>query len=394
MNKTNHTYQESPNNFFSFSTEGTIGKSEPADFFYVKDNHLGSVLTVVSDRKLAVDANSDGIVDYYLADVVSSNDYYSGIGMVMPGRSFSSSSYRYGAQGSEVDEEIEGDRNHITTFYREGNLENLRWWSPDPNTKNSPWESPYVWMGNNPVKNNDVMGDEDNEKGADKKQKISIGVDVNKIIGNSQGFSPTQPDLTFHNDNVLRTYNIGGKDVTLPFAVDEPASTYGLTVKFTLKNSAVFKVGHQAVHLKLDRFESGLRLNGGYTQEGVVIGYKSRPFSIGKISNLSMEGSLSFGGMFSQPGFQNNPLEPNYTTTTYTSGDGKGYQHIGWGSTAIATISWQVVTWAAFKTSAILHGDSSFNLKNSAGGNDKFQSLSGSVSWGVDFTIPTTKRRP
>ena len=37
---------------------------------------LGNVLTVVSDRKIAVDDNNDNIVDYYLTDIVSSTDYF------------------------------------------------------------------------------------------------------------------------------------------------------------------------------------------------------------------------------------------------------------------------------------------------------------------------------
>jgi RHS repeat-associated protein len=50
-------------------------------------NHLGNVLVVVSDRKLPQDADTDGTIDYYLADVVSTTDYYP-FGMQMPGRTY------------------------------------------------------------------------------------------------------------------------------------------------------------------------------------------------------------------------------------------------------------------------------------------------------------------
>jgi hypothetical protein len=78
--------------------------------------------------------------------------------MVMPGRSWESTKYRFGAQGSEVDEEINGTRNTISTFYREGDLRRLQWYTPDPKAK--PWESPYVMMGNNPIRNADPLGDD------------------------------------------------------------------------------------------------------------------------------------------------------------------------------------------------------------------------------------------
>mgnify|MGYP001606472847 CR=1 FL=1 len=49
-------------------------------------------------------------MDYFEPDVLAAYDYYAGVGMEMPGRSFDNG-YRYGAQGSEVDGEIQSDRN-------------------------------------------------------------------------------------------------------------------------------------------------------------------------------------------------------------------------------------------------------------------------------------------
>jgi hypothetical protein len=44
-------------------------------------NHLGNVQVVVSDRKVQKDDNADGLIDYYVADIVSATDYYA-FGMV------------------------------------------------------------------------------------------------------------------------------------------------------------------------------------------------------------------------------------------------------------------------------------------------------------------------
>ena len=79
---------------------------------YEKGNHLGNVLVTVSDKKIGVDANSDGTIDYYTADVISAQDFYPG-GMQMPGRKYQagSGSYRYGFNGKENDNDVKGDGN-------------------------------------------------------------------------------------------------------------------------------------------------------------------------------------------------------------------------------------------------------------------------------------------
>ena len=89
---------------------------------------------------------------------VKKTHYYPG-GMIMPGRSFSSNTYRFGYNnGSEKDDEITGvTGSHYTTYFRELDTRILRWWTPDPIIH--PWESPYVIMGNNPIVFNDPYGD-------------------------------------------------------------------------------------------------------------------------------------------------------------------------------------------------------------------------------------------
>jgi hypothetical protein len=67
---------------------------------YELSNHLGNVLAVVSDKKLA---NNQ-------PDVVSSNDYYP-FGMTMPERSSNSTKYRYGFGSHEKDDEVKGGGN-------------------------------------------------------------------------------------------------------------------------------------------------------------------------------------------------------------------------------------------------------------------------------------------
>jgi hypothetical protein len=91
-------------------------------------------------------------------------------GMHMPGRSFSSGSYRYGFnKGSEKDNEIAGEGNHYTTFFRELDTRLGRWWSVDP--KVSPSYSPYSSMINNPIFHSDKLGDKVRNKYEKEKKK-------------------------------------------------------------------------------------------------------------------------------------------------------------------------------------------------------------------------------
>ena len=69
----------------------------------------------------------------------------------MPGRSFvSSSSYKYGFNGKEKDDEINGNGNSYDFGARQNDPRLGKWWSVDPEFKRYPHFSPYVAFGNNP----------------------------------------------------------------------------------------------------------------------------------------------------------------------------------------------------------------------------------------------------
>jgi RHS repeat-associated protein len=68
-------------------------------------------------------------------------------------------SYRYGYQGSERDDEIKGNGNQYTTYFRGLDPRLGRWLSVDPKASSLPWQSPYCSMDNNPIALNDVKGD-------------------------------------------------------------------------------------------------------------------------------------------------------------------------------------------------------------------------------------------
>jgi RHS repeat-associated protein len=52
-----------------------------------------------------------------------------------------------------------GKAANYSTLFREYDAPAGRWWSTDPARAKTPWESPYVGMGNNPISNVDLLGD-------------------------------------------------------------------------------------------------------------------------------------------------------------------------------------------------------------------------------------------
>lgn len=123
---------------------------------YELSDHLGNVRAVVSDLKLSEIV--DNTPSNFSAKLEDYTNYYP-FGMGMPLRQHQGEGYRYGYQGSEKDNEIKGNGNSYTTYFRQLDPRVGRWLSVDPKSSAAPWESPYASMGNNPVFYNDVLGD-------------------------------------------------------------------------------------------------------------------------------------------------------------------------------------------------------------------------------------------
>lgn len=125
----------------------TIGRKN-----YELSNHLGNVLTVVSDKPVP---HLNGVkVDYWMADIKQATDY-SPFGAQLYGRNLSPSGstgdYRFGFNGMEEDDELKGDGNSYDFGARMYDARLGRWLSVDGLVGSFPSLSSYSFYRNNPL---------------------------------------------------------------------------------------------------------------------------------------------------------------------------------------------------------------------------------------------------
>jgi hypothetical protein len=149
-------------------------------------NHLGNVLATVSDRKIGVDSNNDGVVDYYTASVVTANDY-APYGMILNDRQYNqiNGAYRYGFNGQEKSTEIGVNTN--TAEFWEYDSRIARRWNIDPHYQNSP----YSTLGGNPAYFVDPNGED------------TINVTRTRTTQKIKGHSDPDSDILATHDRTL-----------------------------------------------------------------------------------------------------------------------------------------------------------------------------------------------
>jgi len=93
--------------------------------------------------------------------------------MLLPNRHESSNEYRYGFGGYEKDDEVSGEGNSYTSFYRQYDPRIGRFKSVDPAAVKFAWSSPYVFANNNPIYFTDVYGGEPEDAG-DREKRLNV----------------------------------------------------------------------------------------------------------------------------------------------------------------------------------------------------------------------------
>ena len=120
-------------------------------------NHLGNVLTVVTDYKVPRNDDGDATTDYYQPMLLSAQDY-SPFGVVLEGRDFQSEEYRYGFNGMERDDEVKGGGNSINYKHRMHDPRLGRFFCVDPVHMKFPFISPYNFAENRVIEGVDLHG--------------------------------------------------------------------------------------------------------------------------------------------------------------------------------------------------------------------------------------------
>ncbi|SCC64830.1 RHS repeat-associated core domain-containing protein, partial [Chitinophaga costaii] len=136
---------------------GAIAWNQEGLSRYELTNHLGNVLSTISDQRVGVDNDHNGTIDYYLPTIASYSDY-TPFGMQMVDRNGSAGGYRYGFNGKENDNEIVADENSVNFEFREYDPRIGRFKSIDPKSLDYPWQSPFVYHRNNPISGVDYLG--------------------------------------------------------------------------------------------------------------------------------------------------------------------------------------------------------------------------------------------
>jgi len=161
-------------------------------------NHLGNVLATVSDKRFGVvAAPADMTVAYFIPDLVSANDYYP-FGSLEPYRSYAKSGagYRYGFNGKENDNEVQGVGDQIDYGMRVYDPRAGRFLSVDPITQKFPNLTPYQFASNTPIWASDLDG---------------LEADYSNAKMAKEAYIPGVPKIlqleTFKNNVATATYN-------------------------------------------------------------------------------------------------------------------------------------------------------------------------------------------
>jgi hypothetical protein len=133
-------------NQIPFDYKATTSTFRRAEKQYELTNHLGNVLTTISDRKsIDSSSNQDGLV----STVTTATDYYPG-GMIQPARNYIYENIRnrFKHQSQESDDEIAGAGTNYFYKYRMSDARLNRFWSVDPLKASLFHLSPYQFSGN------------------------------------------------------------------------------------------------------------------------------------------------------------------------------------------------------------------------------------------------------
>ena len=220
---------------------------------YELSNHLGNVLSVISDRKEAGHCN-DTLVAFYYPDIIQNNDYYP-FGSPMEGRVQQSKAYRFGFQSQESDDEIYREGKAYAFEYRMHDPRIGRFWSVDPLASKYPWNSPYVFAENQVIAFVELEG---LEKATPQQQQNALNAIT--TFSNDQNTTTVWNNIS-KQDFVTSLTNM----VNNPTSIDQ-SNTNLCGIATSCKASAEYNP-EEFVKMALSVYQSGKYSNGDVTYE-------------------------------------------------------------------------------------------------------------------------------
>lgn len=138
-------------------------------------------------------------------------DYYP-FGWEMPGRSVNPERARFTFNGIEQTPELSSG--HLSTFFREYDARNPRWWATDPYNQ---YHSPYLFSGNNPITTVDPSGGWGGKRKA-KEYANAHGISHDRIYKDGNGnYGIDEATITYDSDGLITevevtSHNFGKSD--------------------------------------------------------------------------------------------------------------------------------------------------------------------------------------
>ena len=289
-------------------------------------NHLNNVLATIGDKKIQHTANN-GDVDYYLADVITSSDYYP-FGMLMPGRNYAANkTYRYGFNGKENDNEIKGEGNQQDYGMRVYDPRIGRFLSVDPLAASYPWYTPYQFAGNRPVIAIDLDGMEPHDMNTHEvKKDLAPTAAEHKSPSDPVAFgkqiSPWKDILNFRlSSNLIEAMHkrgVSGHQQKIEDAHSSDINFDYYAVEIKKLPNGVKDVGElfETIRLNLGQFMDDKTRFGAYNKGERKIWDSKNP--VGAV--------MSFDALFEDVlGFYWNLDDASVMTSSYYKGDNGGY---------------------------------------------------------------------
>jgi RHS repeat-associated protein len=177
---------------------------------YELTNHLGNVLATLNDKKIGND--SSGFVNYYVAEVLSQNDYYP-FGMGMVERKYViGNAYRYGFNSKEKEGDIKGKENAYDFGDRIFDPQLGRWLSVDVAAKSAPGWTPFRFGFDNPINFKDPNGQWEEDGHFWTVYAMGIALGLGKADARELAVKAEWYDHVVHKDNSLSIQKIPGKE--------------------------------------------------------------------------------------------------------------------------------------------------------------------------------------